>query len=128
MILIDTSAWIDFFRSHSPLTSAVDEALANDHAALCGPVLTELRRGLRSQADRRRVLPLLETCHWLEQPTDLWAEAGDIGFMLARRGLTVKTLDLLVATYALAHGTALLTSDNDFQHMANAGLPIQLAG
>ena len=51
MILVDTSAWIDFFRGRDPLAGWVDEALEANDVAVCGPVHTELRRGLA------RVLP-----------------------------------------------------------------------
>ncbi len=73
------------------------------------------------------VLPLLGGCHLLSQPARLWEEAGDLGFFLARKGVTAKTLDLLVAAYALAHGAALLTTDADFAAMRRAGVPVVLA-
>jgi predicted nucleic acid-binding protein len=92
--------------------------------ALCGPVLTELRRGLRSRAERNRIIPLLLGCHLLADPHALWEEAGDLGYALGRQGITVKTIDLLVATYALSHAVALLTTDSDFEHMRRAGAPL----
>jgi predicted nucleic acid-binding protein len=110
VILVDTSAWIDFFRGRTPVARVVDELLENDDVAICGPVVTEIRRGLRSRADRTRVLPLLDGCRLLAEPDALWVEAGDLGFLLRRRGATVKTLDLLIATYALAHGTVISPS------------------
>jgi predicted nucleic acid-binding protein len=127
MILIDTSAWIEFFRGRDPIASAVDETLANDEAGLCGPVETELRRGLLNERERARVLPLLDACHLLTEPERLWTEAGDLGFALRRRGITPKTVDLLIATYALSHSATLLTTDKDFVAMQRAGVPLQLA-
>ncbi|MCC6639884.1 MAG: PIN domain-containing protein [Deltaproteobacteria bacterium] len=127
MILVDTSAWIEFFRGSEPVASTVDRALESDEVALCGPVLTELRRSLRTPAERRRVLPLFSGCHLLEQPPALWEEAGDLGFALARRGASVKTLDLLIAVYALSHSVSLLTIDADFARMRRAGIPLDLS-
>jgi tRNA(fMet)-specific endonuclease VapC len=127
MILIDTSAWIDFFRAREPLASLVDDALAANEAALCGPVEAELRRGLASERERKKVIPLLTGCHALAQPEDLWGEAGELGFALRRRGLTAKTLDLLIAVYALSHSAALLSADQDFYAMRKAGVPLLLA-
>lgn len=127
MILIDTSAWIEFFRGRKPLCDAVDDALEANEAALCGPVVTELRRGLKSAAERRRVLPLLEGCHLLADPPHLWAEAGDLGFLLARKGVTAKSMDLLIAVYALTNGVPLLASDGDFHDMKTAGAKLVLA-
>lgn len=126
MILIDTSAWIDFFRGADPLAGEVDRALEEGEAAVCGPILTELRRGLRSSAERVKVLSLLEGCHELLAPEDLWNEAGDLGFALRGKGRTVKTLDL-IACYALAHRVPLLTRDSDFKFIRTAGMPLLLA-
>jgi predicted nucleic acid-binding protein len=86
-----------------------------------------LRRGLRTAAERRRVLPLLDGCHVLADHEGLWIEAGELGFALARKGVTVKTLDLLIATYALSSGVPLLTSDRDFFAMKRAGVALILA-
>jgi predicted nucleic acid-binding protein len=33
----------------------------------------------------------------------------------------VKSLDLLIATYALSHGVAMLTADDDFRIIRRAG-------
>jgi predicted nucleic acid-binding protein len=126
VILIDTSAWIEFFRGRGALASAVDELLESGEAALCGPIVTELRRGLRP-SERARVIPLLEGCHHLAQPDELWTTAGDLGAALAQRGLVVKTLDLLIATHAIAHGVALLTRDADFAAISKAKLGLLLA-
>lgn len=127
MILVDTSAWIEFFRGRDPIARRVDELLESNDVAICGPVLTELLRGFRSHADRNRVLPLLAACHQLTQPENLWEDAGEIGFALGRKGATVKTLDLLIATYALSHSVALLTKDRDFLLIQKAGLELALA-
>ncbi len=121
MILVDTSAWIDFFRDRRPLAALVDRALDDDDAALCGPVITELRRGL-STADRVKVLRLLGGCHLLPQPAELWEEAGDLGYLLARRGVVVKTLDLLIAATALAHDVPVLTRGSDFKQIRDSGV------
>lgn len=103
----------------------MDEALEFGEAALCGPVVTELRRGLRAP-ERARVLPLLDGCRLLDQPEDLWVAAGDLGASLSRKGTTVKTLDLLIASYAIAHSVPLLAADADFRVIERAGVGLSL--
>ena len=114
MILVDTSAWIEFFRGPGKVADDVDAALTDGTAAICGPVEMELRRGLLPH-ERARVLAAIGGCVSLPEPADLWEEAGDLGFALRRRGVTVKSLDLLIATYALAHRVPVLTKDADFR-------------
>jgi predicted nucleic acid-binding protein len=127
VILVDTSAWIDFFRDRGSLAARVDELLAENEVALCGPVLTELARGLRPGRERTRVLDLLRGCHFLAQPHDLWSEAGELGALLGRRGTAVKSMDLLIAVHALAHAVPVLTADSDFTLMQRAGVGLVLA-
>jgi predicted nucleic acid-binding protein len=65
MILVDISAWIDFFRGvDSWETSRLAGALeANQDLAICGPVLMEIRQGIASDKAikdiERRLSPLL---------------------------------------------------------------------
>jgi predicted nucleic acid-binding protein len=109
------------------MAAAVDRLIETDEAALCGPVVLEIRRGLRSRAERARVLPLLAGCQLLEQPPRVWEEAGELGWFLGRRGATVKSLDLLIAAYALTYGVPVLTRDADFERMKQAGVRLLLA-
>ena len=127
MILVDTSAWVEFFRDRGPLAARVDGLLAEGEVALCGPVLTELGRGLRNPRERQRVMEYLEACFLLDQPHALWSEAGELGALLGRRGATVKSMDLLIAVHALAHRVPLLTRDSDFEAVARAGVGLVLA-
>jgi tRNA(fMet)-specific endonuclease VapC len=121
VILVDTSAWVDFFRNRNPLAEIVDQAIEDDEAVLCGPVTTELRHGL-SSSDRAKVLRLLGGCRAVAAPALLWEEAGDLGYLLGRRGVSVKTLDLLIAAIALAHDLPILTRDSDFKHIRDSGV------
>jgi len=126
MILVDTSAWIEFFRGRGPFGQLVDRLLEADEVLLCGPVVTELRRGLIRPKERTRVLSLLSACPVLAQPRHIWEDAGDLGVRLARRGVIAKSLDLLIGTYALDSQVPLLTKDTDFQRMQGAGIPLDL--
>ena len=127
MILVDTSAWGDFFRGAEPSASRVADLLEANEVAVAGPILTELLRGLRSRRDREAVTAALGGCHWLEQPGELWREAGLLGAVAAQKGYVVKSFDLLIAAYALAHDVALLTLDSDFGHLRKAGIELRLA-
>ena len=126
MTLVDTSAWIDFFRGKEPMASAVEQYLAENQVALCGPIYTELMRGFRSKKERDLVMPLMQGCRFLSQPDRLWEDAGNCGFLLKRGGKTIKTMDLLIACYAMAHSIPILTSDGDFSLIKKAGFDIRV--
>lgn len=128
MILIDTSAWIDFFRNREPLAEMVDQYLEANQAAICGPVLTELRTGFRSMAEREKILELMGGCRWLAQPSQLWEDAGDCGFVLRKQGKTIKTMDLLIAAHAVAHQVPILSLDKEFLWIRKAGFALEVVG
>ncbi|MBI3295688.1 MAG: PIN domain-containing protein [Deltaproteobacteria bacterium] len=117
MILIDTSAWIEFFRGKGECANSVDVLLSENQVALCGPVLTEITRGFRSERDKQDIIPLLEACRLLSQPENLWQDAGSLGFLLGKQKKRVKTLDLLIASIAIFHRVPILTNDTDFKRI-----------
>ena len=115
--LIDTSAWISFFRGQEPVATAVDAALANGSAAICGMIELEVRQGLRSGEDE--LLDLLQsTIRLPTQETD-FATAGDLLARLRRRGVTLPATDGLIAQVALSHGARLLENDRHFENITN---------
>lgn len=122
LILIDTSAWIDFFRDAEPVASLVDRALAEGQAATCGMVELELRRGLRA-GERERVLALLAAATRLPTEEVDWAQAGDLLADLRRKGVTIPGSDGLIAHLALRHGAKLLEHDVHYRHIPNLELP-----
>ena len=125
LILVDTSAWIDFFHGIEPAAGVVDELLESNLAVLCGPIITEIGRGLRPM-DRLKVLPLLSSCGILSQPATLWEDAGDIGTLTRIQGKAVGTVDLLIATYGLAHQVEILATEGTFRHIQRAGIRLLL--
>jgi predicted nucleic acid-binding protein len=126
MILVDTSAWVDFFKGRSRVAAAVDRLLEDNQVALCGPILTELGRGFQNESERKKTMLLFESCHLLPEPPELWKEAGHLGFSLRRKGSTLKTLDLLIGTYALYHRVPILSLDQDFRRMMKLGVPLTM--
>ena len=113
-VLVDTSAWVAFFRGEEPACGRVVELVAAGRALRCGPVELELRQGLRRR-DAQGVLGL-----WSALPEAVLAgpdftRAGDLLRDLREQGRTVPSIDALIATLALRHDVALLTVDGHFE-------------
>jgi predicted nucleic acid-binding protein len=115
LCLIDTSAWIAFFRGHEPLASTVDSVLADGSAALCGMVELEIRQGLRQ--GETALLSLLSATIRLSTTEEDYAQAGELLAELRRRGVTLPATDGLIAQVALRHGASLLDNDRHFEHI-----------
>ena len=124
MILIDTSAWIEFLRdTGSPVCLLVDELLSEE-IAICDAVRMEVLAGARDEfhlMDLRRLLAraaMLPT-----DPTD-YENAAALYRRCRRQGETVrKLIDCLIASVAISAGASVLHQDADFDVLArHAGL------
>lgn len=126
MIIIDTSAWINFFRSHDSKSELVRQLIDSDKAAICGPIVTEIWRGFKSKKEYEVLAKMLGGLNLLSQPKDLWEEAGMLGAYTAKKGFSIKSFDLLIAIYALSYDLPILSSDKDFILMKKTGVKIRL--
>jgi predicted nucleic acid-binding protein len=112
-VLVDTSAWVAYFRGQEPARSAVLALLQERRAFRCGPVELELRQGLRrSEADG--VLNLWRGLPPLQVEEIDFASAGDLLLELRSRGITIPALDALIASLAVRREVPVLTLDQHF--------------
>jgi predicted nucleic acid-binding protein len=122
VILVDSSAWIEFQRATG---SAVDERLtkaieAEEPLATLGPVVLEVLAGARDEQQARDLRRLLDRCSFvrLEEPSD-WELAAALYRACRRAGTTVRRLpDCLIAVLAMRVGAELLHQDADFYAIA----------
>jgi hypothetical protein len=122
VILVDSSAWIEFQRATGSradrrLTAAIE---ADDPLATTGLILLEILAGARDERQARDLRRLLDRCHFLpvEDPFD-FESAAALYRTCRREGITIRRLpDCLVAAVALRTGTPLLHQDADFDAIA----------
>jgi predicted nucleic acid-binding protein len=116
MILIDTSAWIEFFRKKgSPQAkSRVASLLNDDAAAFTCPVLMELIAGAREPSELELISETLSLCQRLVFKPEFWERAAHIERTLRQRGVMVPRDDVLVATVACEHRVILVCRDTHF--------------
>ena len=112
-VLIDTSAWVAFFRGVDPGCTEVRALVADDRALRCGPVELELRRGLRRR-EAATVFAVWSAVPALPVESIDFARAGDLLRELAEGGRTLPSMDGLIAATALRHDVPLLTLDHHF--------------
>jgi predicted nucleic acid-binding protein len=116
VILIDTSAWVEFLRdTGSAVCVRVDELLAAD-IATCDPVRMEVLAGARDETHLRDLRGLLGRATLLPTGPSDYEDAAAIYRGCRRQGQTVrKLIDCLIAATAIRHGVPLLHSDADFE-------------
>lgn len=119
MILIDTSAWVEFLRdTGSPVCNRVDELLAQE-VATCAPIRMEVLAGARDESHLRDLRGLLGRATILETLSTDYEEAAALFRLCRRRGETVrKLIDCLIAAHAIRTEVPVLHADADFDVLA----------
>ena len=121
LVLVDTSAWIEFFRSGGgEVALVVDRLLDLDRVAVTGVVRAELQQGTRSRREFDKLKSLLGALESLDLDGEpLWTAVGETGYALRRRGINgVGIPDLIIAAVAIDHGAPVLTFDEHFAKIA----------
>jgi predicted nucleic acid-binding protein len=124
LILVDSSVWVDFFsskpgRGGGKLRRMIEES---EPFALTGVVVAEVLQGLTRDASR--VEKFLAQWEMLEpRGYETYGRAAAIYRAARARGVSLTTIDTLIAAVALEHGVSVFTLDRDFSRIARiAGL------
>ena len=115
MIVVDSSAWIEFLRdTDSPVCNAVDRLLDAD-LAVCDAISMEILAGARDDHHLSQLRGLINRATMLPTTPADFDEAAALYRMCRRRGETVrKLIDCLIAAVAIRAGAELLHADGDF--------------
>ena len=119
MILVDTSAWVEFLRdAGTPVCARVDELLEAD-IATCHPIRMEVLAGARDERHLESLRGMLARAALVPvEPMD-YEEAAALYRICRRGGETVrKLIDCLIAALAIRADLSLLHADADFEVLA----------
>ncbi len=123
MILVDSSAWVEYLRrTGSPVHLRVRMALEEKKVELASTdvVLMEVLAGARDDGDRDRLRRLLygRTLLAVEGPLD-YEQAAELYRACRRQGETPRKLtDCLIAAVAIRNQAQILHADADFDVIA----------
>jgi predicted nucleic acid-binding protein len=128
MLLVDTSAWIEFLRdTGSDTCRRVVEAIQREEILTTDPVIFELMAGARPQQEERLRRLLGEQDYEPFSPRTDWLDAAAIYRICRRRGVIVRShLDCLIAAVAIRRNVPVLQVDRDFGAIAEC-VPLRLA-
>ena len=119
MIVVDSSAWIDFLNGRNAhhvrrLRARTDEVIVED-LMLCEVLQGPWQRAGGS-GNRGRAAPFRNCANGRRRDC---GRSGASLRSLRRRGITIrKTIDLLIGTWCIENHTSLLHNDSDFHPMA----------
>jgi hypothetical protein len=115
--LVDTSAWIDFFRGVGSIKDLLTKLIVRDRVFTAGPVLFELLQGIRSQEEREQVKEALLSVKFLDITPEDWEGAALTSRELRSQGITIPMTDLLLAQLAKAHDLEIISLDPHFDQI-----------
>jgi hypothetical protein len=117
MWIVDSSVWIDYFcGTITPQTDLLHAALGRRALGLGDIILCEVLQGYRRQRDFEAARDaLLSFPVYTIGGSELAIKSAENYRSLRRRGITVrKTVDCLIATFAIESGFSLLHNDRDY--------------
>lgn len=119
MLLVDTSAWIEFFRK--PSRADLASLAATEEFVTCPPVVQAVLQGFRDERAYRTARDALLALPILESPMtiDVFLEAADLYRRARRAGVTVRSsVDCLVAVCALRQDVEVYHVDRDYDELS----------
>ena len=119
MVIIDTSAWIDFFRRDGKIEVklAVKGLLDAFEGALCGPVEMEFLGGARP-SEMEAIRSWFNIIPYLTNDQKIWRKVAFNFSAMRSKAFTLRWNDLLIATLALEKDVAVYANDEHFETMA----------
>ena len=122
-LFVDTSVWSLAFRraqpSAAPEVAALTAALQQGQSIVStGLVFQELLQGFSGPRDRDQIVRHFSSVPVLVPDREDHLLAADLRNACRRAGVQVGTIDALLAQLCLNHDLVMLSTDQDFLHMA----------
>ena len=121
-VFADTSVWSLALRRDEPASSPEIEALRRSletgSVVTTGLVLQELLQGFPKPQAHAQITAHFAALPMLVPDRDDHVRAAEIRNLCRRRGIQVGTIDTLFAQLCVHHDLPMLTTDRDFQRVA----------
>lgn len=116
MILVDSSVWIEAWRGKNPsVTTSLARLIESGEATLNPLIRTEILQGARDLGHQKFLKELLSSVSIEPLPEDLWEEAPALYLKLRQKGITLTTIDCLIASHSMIKSLALWSLDQTFE-------------
>ncbi|MDT4762522.1 PIN domain nuclease [Sphaerochaeta sp. PS] len=120
MIVADTSVWIDYVNGiFTPQTDILDRELEQDRVVAGDLIIVEFLQGFRDNKQYQAAKHLMDSLEYHDfVGKEMATKASENFRKLRKQGITIrKTIDVLIATFCIAHDLELLHNDRDYDPM-----------
>src|SRR5450756_1471348 len=91
LVLIDSSAWIEFFNDRKSrdvkVSAEVRRVMEDDRAATTEPIFVEIATGAKGKRQLDSWRKVFSVLRLYSVKTAIWLKSADNGYKLARRGI-----------------------------------------
>ncbi len=121
LVLVDSSAWINYLLNQQESIARLVETLLADHRVAINAVIrVELLTGAKDETQYSEMEGAFGGLHFLEMTDAAWRRTERLRFELRKAGHLVPLADVLIACCALSHNCSLLHADRHFDRIAHA--------
>lgn len=117
MILVDTSAWIDYVKGVSaPHTDLLEFELSRNRIITGDLIIAEFLQGFRDEREYFQAKQIMDSLEYRDLVGKHIAESAAQNYrILKKNGITIrKTIDVLIATFCIENDIELIHNDRDF--------------
>lgn len=120
MIVADTSVWIDYVNGViTTQTDILNRELEQDRVVTGDLIIVEFLQGFRYNKQFQIAKNLMDSLEYYDfVGKEISIRAAENFRTLRKQGVTIrKTIDVLIATFCIAHDFELLHNDRDYEPM-----------
>lgn len=117
MIIVDTSIWIEVFRSRNGLINSVQSLLKHRELIGLEPIFTELLQGAKSNKEIKEIMELWISLEKINEPNH-WLKAGLLSYQNKWKDKGIGIIDAFIITSAWKYDYKIWTLDKKLAQAA----------
>ena len=123
MVIVDSSAWIDWLHDPGSETGqVVDSLLTRKQIVLVGTVLAEVLQGARTDFEFDTLLDHLDELDYIDTNKRAFGDAALMVSRLRREGKQLPLSDAIIAEVAKQHDLPVYSPDHHFEWISDLKL------
>lgn len=124
---LDTSAWILSFKTKGYQTAKkrLRQAIENGYIVTSPLILMELVQGCHTNKEKNELLDTMSSLMQIIPEDKVWKLAIDMSFKLKRKGITIPTVDIIIASLVISHDLLLVHMDKHFNYIKQIDLRLK---
>lgn len=119
MILVDSSVWIAAAKPENPECEKLGEEIQDGNVIITKIIQVEVCQGSRTKTEFAKLWDSFLGFEFLVVNDEIWFKSSKNYFRCRKNGLTLSTIDCLIATLAQIHDLTLWTLDSVLQSSSN---------